>query len=277
MSAQVWQPNFQETSPIFEPFHLMERYFTKLHHWPNLSDLENLKAVTALPIITCSGKPVCFVSQDNSVREWMQQYEPRIYLTGEVQTRVQNWHDFFNALVWMTFPRAKAVLNQIHFQAMLQTCYKKETQRGPLRDAATLFDESGVVVVCRDSKLINLLKDFEWKELFWRYRTTVLSSMKFFVFGHGLYEKALNTYQGMTAKGIVFQVDEAYFNQSISAQLVVADELLEDFLLRGLNMTADLIPVPILGYPNWSIDNVIGTYYDNKNYFRPHPMHHNER
>lgn len=34
-------------------------------------------------------------------------YEERIVLRGEVVTRPHNWHDFFNALVWMRFPRTK--------------------------------------------------------------------------------------------------------------------------------------------------------------------------
>ncbi|MBL8391935.1 MAG: DUF3025 domain-containing protein, partial [Candidatus Accumulibacter sp.] len=35
-------------------------------------------------------------------------YETRIWLTGEVATRPDNWHDFFNALVWFAFPNTKA-------------------------------------------------------------------------------------------------------------------------------------------------------------------------
>jgi hypothetical protein len=45
-------------------------------------------------------------------------YEARIWARGEVATRPGNWHDFFNALVWLTFPLAKAALNARHAGAL---------------------------------------------------------------------------------------------------------------------------------------------------------------
>jgi hypothetical protein len=45
-------------------------------------------------------------------------YEMRIWARGEVVTRPDNWHDFFNALVWCTFPLAKAALNARHAEAL---------------------------------------------------------------------------------------------------------------------------------------------------------------
>ena len=35
----------------------------------------------------------------------------RVLPRGEVETRPDNWHDWFNGLVWLTFPRAKAALS----------------------------------------------------------------------------------------------------------------------------------------------------------------------
>jgi hypothetical protein len=70
-------------------------------------------------------------------------YEHRIYTTGQVSTRPDNWHDLFNALVWMRFPRIKIAMNTLHYHA-----YSQQTagRRGALRDALTLFDECGVIV-----------------------------------------------------------------------------------------------------------------------------------
>ena len=109
-----------------------------------------------------------------------QKYEPQIYLTGEIQTRFKNWHDLFNALVWLSFPRAKAMLNQLHFQELLREKQTKVVQRGALRDAATLFDESGVVVVTSDRNLAKLLIDHEWKALFWQQRIRLLASTAYY-------------------------------------------------------------------------------------------------
>jgi len=38
-------------------------------------------------------------------------YELHIAQTGEVETRPGNWHDLFNALAWVAFPRRKAAIN----------------------------------------------------------------------------------------------------------------------------------------------------------------------
>lgn len=265
-----WIPNFLDASPLFEPLRPAASGLEQLEHWPDIAELELLRAHKS--IVTKSGKPIRFVTHETSPQEFARQYEPRIYLTGEVQTRMQNWHDLFNALAWLTFPRAKAALNQTHYQAMLpgkREPGRTRSQRGPLRDAATLFDESGVVVASADAELSALLRNFEWKELFWRRRSAVLARMKFFIFGHGLYEKALNPYVGMTGKALVVDVEQCFFNQTLPAQLHAIDLMLEQHWRAS---AAALTPLPLLGYPGWSADNAEEFYYDNQNYFRSRPV-----
>jgi len=272
VNRENWNPGFLDISPIFGPFKPLQNAISNFSDWPSVEDLDLLKQMADRPIITCSDKSVCFVSQQTTeVDKFTQQYEPRIYLSGEVPTRHHNWHDFFNALVWMTFPQTKAVLNQVHFNELCRELQNNQKQRGSLRDAATLFDESGVVVISSREDLVKLLQKHEWKQLFWEQREAVLSTMRFFVFGHGLYEKALNPYLGMTGKGIILQVDEIYFNQPLSEQIVVADKMLQTFLLQEKFSSVDLTPIPLLGYPTWSSDNCNSVFYNNKQYFRPHP------
>ena len=218
--------------------------------------------------MTCSGKKICFVPPIAKRKCFEPKYEAKGYSTGPVQTRTKNWHDLFNALVWQTFPRAKSALNHLHYQAQLLELSNGIKHRSALRDAATLFDESGVIVVGSQKILLKLLKDFEWKELFWYQRKMVLSSMRFFVFGHGLFEKALNPYVGMTGKGILFNVKEAFFKQSLPDQLLSIDSMLKTFLLHDLASSDNLTPIPLLGYPGWIEDNNMETYYENKKYFR---------
>ncbi len=265
-----WEPNFLSSS-IFQPFDSLRDTINKFSEWPSVDDLECLKQIVNRSVHTRSGKPLRFVPQSMPSNEFSQQYEPRIFQTGEVQTRKNNWHDFFNALVWITFPQAKAALNQIHFNALQCALKDGQKQRGPLRDAATLFDESGVVVVCSDKALTDLLRNHEWKKLFWEQREAVLSSMRFFVFGHGLYEKALNPYLGMTGKSIIFDVEQSLLNLPLLEQIKTLDERLVPFLLQEKFTSADLVPIPILGYPSWLPDNNCEVFYENKQYFRPHP------
>jgi hypothetical protein len=257
-----------DLSPMFGSFQSFKKDVIEMQCWPEHFHLNGWNARHAPKIRTCSGKEICFVPPITGNLSFEQKYESKIYLTGQVQTRPKNWHDFFNAMVWQIFPRAKSVLNQLHYQAQLFASLNDVQHRGALRDAATLFDESGVVVISCDKTLLKLLKNFAWKELFWQQRERVLSSMRFYVFGHGLYEKALNPYVGMTAKGILLVVKEAFFSLDLSQQLHSIDLMLERFLLQIFSSTADLTPIPILGYPGWSDDNNFETYYDNKRYFR---------
>lgn len=272
MNAPGWIPDFLQASVLFEPLRPAGNGLEHLHRWPDIGALEKLRDNAAAPLVTRSGKPVRFVPQNVAAREFTQQYEPRIYLAGEVQTRAHNWHDLFNALVWLTFPRAKAALNQLHYQVLLQEHSNEKAQRSPLRDTATLFDESGVIVVSSDAGLSKLLQDFEWKQLFWRQRKAVCTHMRFFLFGHGLYEKALKPYTGMTGKGIILPVEQDFFHHPLAAQLAAADSMLDNFLSGGVAAPIVLSPVPLLGYPGWSPDNANEAYYGNSQYFRPRPM-----
>ena len=271
-ASDEWLSGFLHISPIFEPLRAAGKAFEYFNHWPDIENLNQLNTDQVGKIITKSGKSIHFVPQTKSTRAFVQQYEPRIYLTGEIQTRAHNWHDLFNALVWVTYPCAKAALNQLHYHALLEEREHHQAMRSPLRDAATLIDESGVIIVSSNDYLIELLKNFAWKTLFWHQRAAVLAQMKFFLFGHGLYEKALHPYLGMTGKGLLFQVSEAFFNQHLTDQIAMMDSWLEDYLARECLTSADLMPVPVLGYPGWSPDNSDSSYYDNQRYFRPRKM-----
>jgi hypothetical protein len=53
-------------------------------------------------------------------------------------------HDFFNGLVWLRFPQAKAALNRLQAQEIARTGIAG--RRGPVRDAITVFDENGALL-----------------------------------------------------------------------------------------------------------------------------------
>lgn len=186
--------------------------------------------------------------------------------------RENNWHDLLNALVWLTFPKTKAAINARHYHALTNaTKQATSSQRGAVRDTNTLLDESGVIVVCADAELATLLQNFQWQELFWQRREQVKSSMGFYIFGHGLYEKALQPYIGMTGQGVVLSVEQAFFNWPLAQQLAHLDTLLADRLALPEygSTTRELSPVPLLGVPGWAADNECEAYYENTHYFRP--------
>lgn len=257
--------------------------FSPLHHvitqleadgFPTLDDFNQLLELRHQPLLVESGKRLRFVEQEEGRLSFEAQYEPRCYLQGEVPTRADNWHDLLNALVWLTFPQAKALINARHFQELQQvekpSAATPGSQRGAVRDAMTLLDESGVIVPYADAELAELLRDFRWKELFWQHRARVQAGMGFYLFGHGLYEKALKPYIGMTGQGLLLQVEPVFFTWPLAKQVEHLDTLLAEYLASAENCrsTRELTPVPLLGVPGWAKDNVNASYYDNTDYFR---------
>jgi len=193
-------------------------------------------------------------------------YERRIWATGEVETRPDNWHDFFNALVWLAFPRAKAALNARHLREMAAT----EAGRGQARDAMTHFDECGLVVVSEEPALLGLLRDFRWKDLFWERRARVAAAMGFFVFGHATYEQLLAPFRGLTAKAVLYEVAPGWLGRPLAAQLADLDQRLTADLGAGRYASPrELQPVPLLGIPGTTPDNEAAEYYDDTWQFRP--------
>ena len=105
----------------------------KADKFPTLHDLNNLLEQVRQTIKVQLGHPLRFVPQVQGHMGFESQYEPRCYLTGEVQTRPENWHDLFNALVWLTFPKAKAAINARHYQVLHGTLETADSQRGKVK------------------------------------------------------------------------------------------------------------------------------------------------
>ncbi len=265
-----WDKEALLNATAFEPLHPVIARMNQ-GHFPTLPECNALLLAHEQSINVHNGTVLTFVPQDYGKLEFEAQYEPRCYLKGEVPTRADNWHDLLNALVWLTFPKAKAAINGRHYAALTQAALPEgSSERGAVRDAITLLDESGVIVPYADDDSAELLRGFRWKELFWHRREQLDANMGFYIFGHGLYEKALNPYVGMTGQGLLLPVEKAFFTWSLDQRLAHLDEQLATYLSNTENArnTRELSPVPLLGIPGWCADNEMATYYDNTDYFR---------
>jgi hypothetical protein len=233
-------------------------------HFPTLAELNRL--CEEREVVSGGGEPLEFVPQEAKTGE---PYEKRVFAYGKVLTRERNWHDLFNALVWITFPKIKAAINRHHYREM-QTREGGEA-RGAVRDALTLFDESGVIIASSDDGLTELLTGFQWKELFWSRREDVVSGMRFHLFGHALYEKALAPYKGVTGKSVIVGISAKELERPLPQQLASLDaQLARLFAETGsLTATEDYAPLPILGVPGWTPDNASERYYEDTQQFRP--------
>ena len=246
----MMQPDFYQLSPLFAELPKLPLS----NHWPTLAELNQFYQHTH------PNSNLRFVPQAARSDSFAEQYEPRIYLKHEVQTRDQNWHDFFNFLVWLRFPLSKRAMNAKHYQEQ-QLRAGKSKQRSPLENTLALFDENGVIVICDQPDLLELLRNHQWHALFWLQRQRVMAHMRFIIIGHSLYEKALQPYIGMTGSGLIIDTVPTDIDQHVS-ELITSGKL---------HSTKQLNPVPILGIPGWSPLAEQESFYDNQTYFRPKP------
>ncbi len=216
--------------------------------------LDGLNAMAAARgLVSGGGKPLRFVAppDDGAI------YELRIRDSGEVATRPGSTHDLLNARAWLDFPHTKAALNRLHCAELEK---QHGTQRSPLRDALTLFDESGLIVACDRPELVSLLRGFKWKPLFWQHRAEVRQAMRFEVLGHALAEKLHAPYKGITAHALVLALSAAVPREKLDQYAAAALALLAN--------TRDLAPLPVLGIPGWTPDSENPVYYDDTTQFR---------
>lgn len=211
-------------------------------------------AASARGITTASGCPLQFVDAGDAPAG--STYEAHIAATGRVPTRLAA-HDLLNALVWLALPRFKARLNVLQAAAIARDGVG--ARRGPLRDAATLLDENGALLVTDDADMALLLRERRWHELFVDRRLR-WSAVRVLVCGHALMTKLAAPYKAITGHALHVAVP------ATSATGVV-DACLEATLDEGLNPSV-LMPLPVLGIPGWCAANAEPAFYDDGAVFR---------
>lgn len=222
----------------------------------NATDVRAALTATAerLGIRNATGRPIRFAAAGAAGET---AYEAHIARTGEVPTR-DNAHDFFNALVWLTFPRTKARLNALQAQAIAATGIG--AQRGPVRDAATLIDENAVLLVTRRADIVDALKRHDWHALFVGCRGAWRAEVRPIVFGHALMEKLSAPYKAITAHALPVPLAVDASVAEIDVQVAAA--------LEPTLTPRRLLPLPVLGIPGWA-DNDDLAFFDDPAVFRP--------
>lgn len=266
-SPAHWNLDWLVQTPQFAPLRAVSKHLPQ-YHWPDVRDLNEIADAFCAQLVNDSGQRIRFVAQRDKPLRFEDKFEPRAYLRGEVMVREANWHDLFNALVWMVFPAAKAAINRRHYESLQA---QSGPQRSPLGDALTMFDEDGMVVLSADTELLDLLRRFRWKDLFWERRDAVRAEMRFLLFGHAMYEKALHPYVGMTAKSVLLEVPREMLELGNAALTVAVDRCLAAYVSDPRNFRHGrlLAPLPVLGVPGWWPDNEYAGFYDDTSYFRP--------
>lgn len=185
-------------------------------------------------------------------------YESFIATQRAVPTR-DNLHDAFNGLVWLRLPRAKARLNAL--QAAQIARHGVATTRGPVRDAATVFDENAVLLHAPDA-LWQALCERRFDALFGALRP-LWCDARLLVFGHAALEKLLAPYKAITCHA--WRVEPAF---DPAGDLAALDEWLANDLSAGRLAAKPFAPLPILGVPGWWPGNEVPGFYDDARVFR---------
>ena len=197
--------------------------------------------------------PVRFVPQAELPEG--QAYEDFIFATGQVPTR-EGLHDFFNALCWMHFPLAKKRLNQLQAREIARTGVGQV--RGPVRDAATVFDENALLIQPSDA-LWAALTEHRWLETFVGLRGE-WAHTQLWAFGHAALEKAVQPYKSITVH--LWRVPQGVAQADLDAWL--AQDLIPEKLARK-----PFSPLPLLGVPGWWLANEDPAFYADASVFRP--------
>jgi hypothetical protein len=209
-----FDPRFHEKHELFWPIARAAAAFAGETDWPAVDTYARAFASLGHPPhvrfeLSAPPSPRRRASLDTT-----RLYDARITREGCVPTRERSWHDFLNALVWGTFPRAKSALHERQHRALQARipagARTLPSTRSREHDALALVDEGGVVVL-EDGRASSVV-----------------------VFGHALYEGLVLGRGAMTACGVRVRLDAL---PEADAQVALADAALLEVLSRE-----DLVP-----------------------------------
>ena len=198
-------------------------------------------------------------------------YEAFIRRTGQVPTR-NNLHDLFNGLVWQRFPRAKARLNVL--QAAEIARQGVGAVRGPVRDAITVFDENGALLLAPPA-LWQALLARDWHALLVTHRA-MWTNATLVLFGHALMEQLVVPRKNITAHVLVEQFSSDFEDfAAVGSNLGAPDGLAALDAALTARLTPERLagkpftPLPVLGVPGWWPANADPGFYADTSVFRP--------
>jgi hypothetical protein len=206
-----WDPTFTLRSDVFQTIADASRPFQRCAVFPTPEQIDEALA-SAAGVRFVRMKPVPRRRRSATVTS-ENMYDARIALDGVVPTRPGSWHDFLNALVWATFPRAKKALH-VRQHALV---VPHAPRRPPALDALALVDEGGVVI----------------------------SQRKKIVFGHAVYESLVRGWRPPVAAAVELACTADEVDEALAAFIADEERLRVPKDLRRVEIedrTADELP-----------------------------------
>lgn len=282
-----WNPRFFEQGGLFEVFKDWQDWF--LLHPDAFPDLDALTQLAhqnpRAPVLSGGGFPVRFIRQQRLQRQnrasldWRSNYQLRIFLSGEVPSRPNNWHDFFNAWTWIYLPKVKATINWRHFQCIEESSgfpWRLEGgNRNREQDMLTLFDEGGMLVVTDNDELWDLIVRRQWKQIFCERFDELESKVNFVPVGHALFECALQGHPRLHASCVRVRCPSTLkAGASNPVELSRFWQRVDECAALEINRRAhlrspdDLHALPIWGIPGWHPRAGEPAFVADSSYFR---------
>lgn len=242
--------------PVFAMLADRQLELCRSEAWP---DMAALNALWNAPV-NAAGRPYRFVEQ-SALRDGLH-YEQRIAETGTIATRERNWHDLFNAFMWMRFPAVKQALNARQVADIARIGPKQRT-RGQC--ALTQFDEAGAVLRLDDAALQAAWDAHDWPHLFRNWADAERrGAIQIWLFGHSLFEHALTPAIALVAKALVIDAGTMLDDDGMAS--LIAEGIASGVLL---NDPQELRPIPLTGIPGWHPEHAAGDFFTRVPCFRP--------
>lgn len=203
-----------------------------------------------------------FVPQDRLPKG--QSYEGFIRQHWAVPTR-EHAHDLFNGLIWLHWPKAKQQLNAVQSAEIERLGI--QGQRGKVRDACTLFDENGAILLAPEA-LHEALRAKDWLRLFWTERA-LWNSAQLLVFGHALLEQLCQPRKPICAHVLTLPLAINHQPATSALERTAIDACLAQLLTAENMAHKPLTPMPVLGIPGWCEANQERHFYEDTSVFRP--------
>lgn len=225
--------------------------------WPSL---DCLNALLGDACHAASGARLKFVAQDAALAADGLHYEARIHARGQIATRERNWHDLFNALMWLERQPLKCAVNARYTRELAQS---PPGSRSRHQAALTHFDEAGAIVVLDEPRLLDAWDRHDWPGLFRNPALPWAEHAGMVLFGHALLEHFLVPTLYPVAKCLVVLGTPGALEQATRgvARALEGGDCLAD--------PQDLRPLPLVGIPGWHADNEEPGFYHQAPCFRP--------
>lgn len=153
-------------------------------------------------------------------------YDARIDGEGVLPTRSRSYHDLFNALVWATFPRAKAAISArqhaIWERTLPPTFTRLPSARTREQDALAMLDEGGLLLATPPEaarEVAALVSAGDLLALEARAREGALVGL---VFGHAVHEHFVSSDAPVRAATVVLPLQPPLWEPSIVARVDAA-------------------------------------------------------